>query len=300
VSLQIDSILEVGIDYITATNRLGEHHRSFHDFGLWLVAQEADKGESRNDWRFSAYRGARAGRAAYGRRYDGSCVRLSGAVAAEHWAQLTTLATNVSRLDLQVTVCPDGGPTKRLASHYRQLRRKNRGRGRPAKVKLWVGLDGPECLEVGKRVSNRYLRVYDKAVQSKLPYYLGALRYEAELKNETAWVIAQSLNFKPDEAGEICSYVSMLARNRGLHISLAAGRSVSDLGAGHFRLRSEAYLGEADRKVMWIRNCVRPSVLAFLARGERGVVLDALGLVDHGFSGKWDSWSTGPMLAKEV
>src|SRR5829696_6782177 len=116
-----DKVLDSGIDYITATARGRNTESSLSAFGRFIVNEQIQRGEKVRNFYFSGYRGSVAGSASYGVRHDGSVIRLSSGVAKEYWAQVYHLCTNVSRLDLQVTVRPAEGPIERLTQHHAEM-----------------------------------------------------------------------------------------------------------------------------------------------------------------------------------
>jgi hypothetical protein len=296
--LQSDVIVEVGVDYLTCTfvGRQGES--SLASFGRYLVHEEMARGEKWRDFRFSGYRGEHCGASSFGYRHDGEILRISSHVAKEHWAQAFALATNVTRIDVQVTVRPEGGPTKRLLNHHRTMRRKRRGRGRPPSFKFWYGPDGPEAATFGKRSSDVFARAYDKGVESGLPEYSGTLRYETELKRRLAVEMCVKLDEAVCSDSQIVQYVSKFATIRGLQTGIDASeferlalldrlpenRRHEDFECHQISSSApanpELLLGQGKmrRSASWLHNSVRPSVQKLLAMGHREVVLSALGL----------------------
>lgn len=286
-----DSVVEAGVDYITATYVGRATESSLSAFGRFIVGEQAKQGEKERPFHFSGYRGYHAGGASYGVRHDGAIVRLSSQAASEHWAQTLNLCTNVTRLDVQVTVAPSDGPTERLARHHEELLAARPKRGRPAKFKFWYGPDGPEAAILGKRVSDWFGRAYDKGLESGLTEYRGTLRYEAETKRDVAHNLALGLDQSEAPSALILSTVSTFFSNRGCRLpawsnSLEASDSASQsfplvrrdkqvcvtdatvlLGQGAMRKRS-----------LWLYNSVRPAVKALVDQGHRELVLELLGL----------------------
>ena len=263
-----------------------------------MVQQEQEAGEKWRSFRWSGYAGEMCGSAAFGRRHDSQIVRLSSKVAREFWAQAFALSTNVTRLDLQVTVLPKNGPTQRLAQHHRQLRRKNRGVGRPAKFKVWYGPDGPEAAVLGKRVSDWFGRIYDKGLESGLAEYQGALRYEVELKRKVALVHANGLERSESEAQYCARVISAFVLKRALRIptwvfdleeltavsgAIANCLSCTESPSESADARSSGSYasigqGRTRKRLTWLHNAVRPSVHELLDQSQEVEVLSALGL----------------------
>lgn len=298
ITRQTDSILSCGVDYITVTSKGQRTESSLSAFGRYLVGEQRNAGEDWREFRFSGYRGETCGPASFGVRYDSQIVRLSSSAAAEHWCQAFMLSTNVTRLDIQVTVLPEVGPTKRLSTHHRQVRRRKSKRGRPQRFKFWYGPSGPEAATFGSRQSNSFGRAYDKGIESGLPEFAGSLRYEQELKKALA--VSTALELEASECVEalIAQKVKMLflksgvgfetqgiaGEHRWIHtssVALLQGavampiNSAGSLGAAWMLSLGE---GRSRRRAQWLTNAVRPSVRMFMDQGRSDVVLRSLGL----------------------
>lgn len=268
------------------------------EFGRFLVQRQVDSGERLRVFGFSGYRGMAAGEVSWGVRRDGCLLRLSSDAAKEHWAQVYGLATNVSRLDVQVTVQPVTGPTKRLLSHHKELRRKRRAVGRPPKFKFWYGPDGPEAMTLGSRTSDWFGRVYDKFIESGLPEWLGCLRYEVELKRFAASDIASKLDHTEEPHILIEALVSSFVAARGCRLPLHVIDSPAPPAPGDSqdfykqslrrRNHSSKFLesspliavgtGKTRKRLIWLTNAVKPTVQALMDQGQQDLMLEALGL----------------------
>jgi len=305
------------VDYITATF-VGRHtESSLQGFGKFLVQQEVERGEKWREFRFSGYRGEQCGSAAFGVRPDSCVIRLSSKVAAEHWNQAYSLCTNVTRLDVQVTSKPHCGPQKTLLKFHKQLRRKIRGRGRPASFKFWYGPAGPEAAILGKRCSEWFGRIYDKGIESRLPEYEGHLRHEAEVKGDAAKGLASQLDQHESVETLIMEVVHKFVTNRGLRcLQWSSGKlaTLGDYRSREVRLSENWDVGNLSvfsgrdpqvllgtgrqrRRAIWLTNSVKPAVQELLALGQEEIVLKALGLsVESGElrsteAGLWSSFN---------
>jgi len=294
-------IREVNIDYITTTAVERLAAKRLASFGRHCVTEEANRGAKLKVWRVSGYRGLQADHAAFGIRRDGAIIKLSGRAAAEYWEQASLLGTNTTRLDLQVTVFPVDGPTTWLRRHYEQVRKRKLGRGRPFKYKLFVGPSGPETLRLGTNQSDRWMRVYDKGLQSKLPKYEGTLRYELQLNRSQALSMVQQLSATEFQQSEIFRHVEEFASARLTRLAFSADTWLESVGAsssprlahagpskvptlaGSLPPGSTNSLKEEDeayRKLTWARACLRPTIERLIAAGLLGEVLEALGIMD--------------------
>lgn len=276
---RFDKILEVGVDYITATCRSGPSAKALAGFGAYLVKEEANKGAKVANYRGTGYYGLHAGSAAYGSRADGSLVRLSSGVAAEHWAQLYVMADNVTRLDLQVTVVPWDGPYRRLARNLRQVKRVKHGRGRPFKHHLHSGELGPETLELGRRTSDQWGRIYNKGLQSKVAYYLGALRYEVQFNRHFALQMCEHLDQQSAQLGSIAAEVDAWFRNHHVAGMSEPALTVNIGRAALFpvhRSRSD----QLDRQLTWLAVQIKPTLDRLTKAGLGHEVRHALGFAE--------------------
>lgn len=276
---------EIGIDYITATNHSTSGSNPFVAFANWMVSEEVSKGCSNRDWRASGYHGRIAGAIAFGVSHQGSIVRASSSAASEHWQQLLNLADNVTRLDVQVTVRPVAGPTATLSRHHKELLRAPRLRGKAATFKAWYGPSGIEAIQVGKRISDRYGRVYDKGLESQLEEYAGCLRYELELHRELALNTAQFLDSQEMDQMAMAHKVLEFMSVRGLRVESAWLKQLAT-GVNDNELRQECRFArtagrkvpEVIRSLKWMTNSVRPAVARLIECGYREEMLEALGL----------------------
>jgi hypothetical protein len=277
-----DEFLEVGCDYITATTKARASESSLDAFGRYCVTEQMAQGEKERPWRFSGYRGLLAGSASYGRRPDGAIVRLSSIVAAEHWPQVLHLATNVSRLDVQVTVKPPVEPHERLGAHLKELRMARRGKGKPLRVQYWGEAHGLTAVASGSRASARYLRVYDKGAQSELVHYQGCLRYEGEYHNDLAHALALSIDSSEDAQRSMRDEILAFAVTRSLALSWSQGSLPKAFASARYSLAMNQLLPAArvSKRLQWLHVNIRPAVRSLVESGKLREVLDALGLAD--------------------
>lgn len=297
VSPQSDAVVSNGVDYITVTKKGTRTDSDLAAFGRFLVQQETTAGEEWRDFRFSGYRGQMSGGAQFGVRHDSTIVRLSSDVAAEHWAQAYSLASNVTRLDIQITVVPPDSPSQRLAKHHRESRRGNRGRGRPRSFKFFYGPAGPEAAYFGSRQSDLFLRCYDKGLESGLPEFAGTLRYEGELKRLQAVSACLQLDQTESPESWIAAKLRKMLEKSGIAFfpGVSAGANLLELERDStFRKKrtvvGKIYLdgptadqvllghGRLRRRYTWLEISVQPTVQLLMERGRSDLVLKALGL----------------------
>lgn len=278
------TIKEVGVDYITATSHSNSPASAFCSFGSWLVSKEVSRGSKDNTWRVGGYHGRHAGGCAFGVSQQGSIIRASSFCASENWEQLLNLSDNVTRLDIQVTLHVPSGTTLTLSKHHSELKRAPRYRGKPATWKFWYGPTGAEACTVGRRVSDRFGRVYDKGLESGLPEYEGCLRYELELHRGVALSTARRLDATEHQAPVMAHMVHEFMGNRGLRVGRAwLQPAAGDVCAGSNKefVIAPSYnrsSPETVRVLRWLRNSVQPAIKRLLDQDLDQEVLRALGL----------------------
>jgi DNA relaxase NicK len=130
-------------------------------------------------------------------------------------------------------------------------------------------------LYLGRRVSDVFMRVYDKHRESKLDHYKGCWRFEVQYNNRAAWTTMQALaehNFDDE-----------WLRDRVLSEFMKRGISGAGLKRGTcavpFR-RDPRPASSSSSRLAWLKSQVRPTVDQLVQAGYREEVLVALGLRD--------------------
>jgi hypothetical protein len=278
-SQDLTRILEVGIDYITATSHSTSSLSGLGAFGAYLVRDAVKRGSKRTASRALGYTGAHAEGVSVGTRHDGCIVRLSGETAREHWNQALDLSDNVTRLDLQVTEVPPEGPARRLAGVWRHRGAGGKGLGRHSKMKAVVSQKAVETIMIGSRQSDRYMRIYDKFEESRLNRYKGAVRWELELKKEIAREMAIQLSLSEAHEDQVIAQVSKFVRDRVTHLLLDMrwpGIVPDEIKIG----RQDALAVSAERSCRFLAVSVKPLCQRLVQAGHRDLVLRSLGFDD--------------------
>jgi len=267
-----DVLVGIGVDYLTATATESNGHEPLHSYASQLFRVQCDKGNNPKPWGMAGFKGWRCGSVEIGKRNDETIVRLSSDSAYLSWRPVVQHASNVSRIDLQCTVLPVDGPTKRINQNRRQALR-DASRSNDRKVVRWIqdNRDG-YTLYLGQRTSIVFGRVYDKFVQSGLDHYKGCVRYEVQFQNKLALNVACGLSKDHSTIPRIAGYCSQFFRGRGIELKLPH----QELGNYSCSRRRS----DVDRNLAWLTNAVRPTVLRLIALGRGEEVLRAIGLVD--------------------
>lgn len=255
-----------GVDYVRFTyvgqgDELLAVADRYHNLASW-AGRLADPDTPVKPWSALGYQGLSYGPAAYGTRADGAMYQVSGAAAHEAFAEGAP-HTNISRLDLAVTVWlgDQARDIPRLTRDQAIAGRAGR-RGRPVRVTFIDGCgDGDTCY-IGSRLSDSYIRVYDKGAEAKEDAYAGSVRYEVELKGPLAAQEAAAL----DKAGlgiesHCCEVVRSYLADRGLSLPLGLQAAPVD------RQRLRPPPTTTVRRLAWLQRQVSPTVRDLIALG---------------------------------
>lgn len=178
--------VDAGVDWITCTARGKDARKPFLAQGEAILKEEAGRGVEITSARLRDYVGWRAPGVYLGtRREDDICV-LSSSHAARLWQSVARHSTNVSRIDLQVTVWTHGEQPTLSRWYYQRLKRAKPSRGRPRSLSLIQTFPQGDTLYVGKRQSDYFGRCYDFASAHSQGPPRTLWRYEVECKRHLA------------------------------------------------------------------------------------------------------------------
>jgi len=268
------TIIESQPDWLTVTHTGETALPVFRAWAKRCIAWEEVKANKQRNFSAFGYEGVACGRVRWGAREDSDMVQLSGDVAAKELNRAMDLATNVSRLDLAVTVRlePDDGLTEDTAYHH--FLQAPRGEGRKASGTLVRSSDGGATFYLGKRTSDVMLRLYNKEVESGDEHYKDCHRYELEIKGDQAILTATSLANAVD-VGAFCQEAVY---------DWCAARGVTPVFDVQQPRRLEHGLkrrSDEDTKLEWLERSVRPTVSWLREFGQPNRVLRTLGYTDE-------------------
>lgn len=267
-SLQMRCV-STGIDWLTVTTLDRESSSFLETFSNIIIREEHQRGNIQNGWGMAGYSGWQCGQVQAGRRGEEFMVRLSGDLAQLHWGRAITLASNVTRIDLQVTFFVEGGPRPFIRKAHKHALRHAAKQVRGPSVALITNNQGGDTLYLGKRESYVYARLYNKAVESKQPEFAGCARAECEYKGKHASLVAARLMRSKTAHDDVVRSVSGFFENRGVKLELAVEPIV-------YRLpRSRTDL---DGRLQWIQKACRASVAMAIEFGRAQDLLNALGI----------------------
>lgn len=263
------TVTSAGIDYLTATAFRTPKHHDFREVTETILERVIREGNEVSTWRANGYHGRRAGGVAVGVRHDTWIARLSSDDARESWREVYQRASNVSRLDVQVTFRLDEPDIDFF--HRQRLRAlaSRTKRGRRSNVTLITSsLDG-DSLYLGKRTSDLYARCYDKGREEKSASAGVLVRQELEYKRDRAKDAAEQIYRAASEVTETHQLVSSFFKTHAIQtIQNDAKREVGARG----RTTS------IDAKLAWLRTAVAPSISFLITHDRLSDTLTALGL----------------------
>jgi hypothetical protein len=264
------TVKEAQVDWLTLTFKEGGKWQAARIRAEHLLLQEVEDGEDEEDLHFQGYSGRQAGRVGYGVRDDGALLRLSGAISDEHLSDLVPLASNISRIDLAVTMkLPPNYPNP-MKEGFRLGPTIKPARGAAPDYQLIEHSRQGTTLYVGSRTSPRFGRVYDKWKESQLAFYAGCTRYELEAKSKLAARLAAAVASAPDRRGTIRVLVRDYFQPRG--VLIPDDEADDDLHISAYRPRTSDL-----SRLHWLGTSVKGVVDDLRARGRGADVAAALG-----------------------
>jgi len=262
-------LVSAGVDYLTATCYRTSGNEPFKLLGERLVAEQADIGHEVLSWKASQYHGVRTEGIIRGVRFDTHIIRLSSELAHDNWKEVYDLATNVTRIDCEMTFKFD----ERHPTFFREnetLALAHRGgRGRRKEVELRCSRTTGDRLNLGRRQSEVYARCYDKGMEQRCALAGLLIRQELEFKGDRASQVAAHLAQSKSEATDALDMVSQYFRASGVQTMWNDGK---------FAMAARGTERQKPRKLRWLEQAVKPSVLRLLEAGKLIEVLEALGL----------------------
>lgn len=209
-------VVSAGVDWITATANKGGSRTDMLEYAQHQRQRFMDADESIKSGYRLGYYGWQAGGFFYGSRDGSSMIAASGAQAHNVFHAVSGLADNISRLDLQVTVATPFERPHLGVQAYQTIKS-----GAPSKVKvknvtLITSQPQGETCSIGKRKSDYYGRIYDKATESQLGEACTLWRYEVELKRNAALSTATGLRRSKTVAADASALVWRWFHARGV------------------------------------------------------------------------------------
>lgn len=266
------SLIDAGIDWITCTALRGLEGRSFRETTDKLLDEQRAAGVELQPATLRDYVGWRGQHLFVGSRADDRVAVLSSDVAARQWQTVAQAARNVSRLDVQASVWTHGEQPSLARSAYAKLRRAPPTRGRPRSFTLIRTHPYGETLNVGKRQSDQYGRVYDWSTAHKAGTAATVWRYEVEFKRAEARRASAVLLADDDHKSLSADLVHRWFTHRNVRPSYEVTSC---------RLPNESALCEPERDTLaWFRDSLSKTLRKAIRRHGLAEVIIALGLAE--------------------
>jgi hypothetical protein len=269
-SENVPYVKEAAVDWITVTCKDPDRRDRFRDRGIALLHTQNSLGEKITPWRFSGFEGLKTTGIAVGQLPEMDCIRMSGPVAADYWRGVYQLATNCSRLDVQITVKVNQNVRQLIVDHYKQAVAHYSSWTNPPTLDIRMSNRTGTTAYFNTRGSPQFGRAYDKGIESKLDHYASCIRYEVQYNGNTAIFAAGRLLSCSSDPSIAASLVSGYFLERGL-ILPCPFKDPTLLSRPRQRSNSA-------RRLRWLESQVKPCIQELLALGMWSEVESALDL----------------------
>lgn len=263
-------LVECGVDWITATAGTGGRSTALMNRAHEWVEERGSEGYQIKHWAWNGYVGATVDGCSFGKRPDGTIIRLSSSMARRHWKSAMVFADNVSRFDVQTTVLDREGESNIALNAYRKAGENAQIHSGICRSQYIESTPTGSTLSIGSRASDRYLRLYDKTAESDGEYPNRCWRYEVEYKQRRAYKVASDTLASRHEASAVHNRVRACFNNYGLNVA-GEGPSLGWRDAGIVRATDD------QRRLEWVRRCIRPVVGRLVEAYDSQTIAAALG-----------------------
>lgn len=270
-------IIEQGCDWLRGTTSDSNKYMSMLALFEAAYIDDAARGAVRRSRSMLGYDGESFEHGFIGSRNDGYMLQISGGLADEYLRQFLALDLNITRIDVQCTIQFEeylGGYGKQELVNAEANRVQNPQEYSKAKLRLLDGRGEGDTVQVGRRVSDKWGRLYDKEKESGQDIYERCWRYEIEYKGEPAKHVAALIrkNCRPEVLGSI---VATQFAKWGFDVS-----SLTTSRVQLFEYRRSSY--DKDRTLSWFAKQVAPAVSKLLRSGvQLSEILTCLGLTER-------------------
>lgn len=240
-----------------------------------VIREIAEEGYDYETRALMGYSGYSAGGSFCGDRDDGSYLQLSGYHAGVFLDRIHRGELHYSRLDIQATVRYRTMPKNLGERAKTQAFDANAAIPEARRRKIWymAGQDGGYTLYIGSASSHNRSRLYNKAIQSSKPEYERCWRWEVMTRNEYSEYWKEVIIPRKEDRAWLCaSIVANWYRLRGVEVSWWGVPNVE------IETLQKEKPSDADKRLRWLAEQVRPAVHWLMLRGHARGVYEALGL----------------------
>lgn len=261
------------IDWITATTAKTRIGMAWFD--IWLKIAEENGVEFSKPWAWMGYEGSMTDGARWGKREDGFILVVSGYRADLVCARVEPTASNITRLDLAVTIELEDRLVGLCRDHYNAVTRSSESQ---RKYSIVENKSLGQTVYVGSRASNQYGRIYDKS-QEEGKQAGWKYRYEVVFKQPLAK--PHLLEMHTDR------YSREVTEKYGKYIRSTVWNWFYDRDIVPLFYPESVYpqvvqtqyrATTIDRKFEWLRRSVSPTIAKLMKSGRKEDVITSLGL----------------------
>jgi replication initiation factor len=264
-------LVSPSVDWITATAKRNVSRETIAERAHAHLNDSLALGEGVQMWSSFGYDGWQTKGIRWGRRRQDDLIQASSETANMWWPFIVANASNVSRIDLAVTVKFVDHQIALVSENWQAIQNIAGDLPIIRNYTIISSLFGGDTLYVGSRSSQQFGRLYDKGLESKEPAFQNCHRWEVEFKKPLAHLVA-SETASADHRDEY-----ILGRVKGWfeeRLIDCPWESSSRIGAIQI-LRKRT----TDEKALdWLSRAVSPTVARLIERGKAKDVLIALGI----------------------
>lgn len=266
-------IVSCGLDWLTCTAKNTDSALAFERVADAELDRQRDTGLALLPTMRLGFNGYKAEHFFFGRREHDLMIQASGPGTNDMAIAAVPFASNVSRLDLQVTIWTEGEALDLARDGWQHLRSLPNGPGRPRSFSLIIGHPSGQTLYVNSRASDNFGRLYDKGVESKLGPAGLVWRYEVELKRDLARHAALEFVRGQQPQAFVSNQVHQWMTLRGVRPRF------SPVGSSSYR---GAILQDRNRDILfWFKQSVSKSIQKAIKTHGLTNVIESLGLQDQ-------------------
>jgi len=263
-------VIDAGIDYLTAFAEKGFRSLEFERTADALAEYEISAGQRLRPALIEGFAGSKGEHWFHGRRDDGNMLVLSGPLSARGATDVIPFATNVSRIDVQVTIQTPPAQESFVVDGWKMLESKSAARGRPGSYEIRVRRPRGETLYVNSRRSDRYGRVYDWGAAHKMAVPKSIWRFELELKRRMALNCAMACRQLPSVGTHCSRLVEGFFNSKGVDTPWRIGDGdLASLPLAESKTR---------KTLTWFESCLSITIRKQINLWGADIVLPSLGL----------------------
>lgn len=267
-------IIDVGVDWLTfVSNKESEDHEL--TLNAWYEQYQLLRRETgiMEESSMMGYQGTKTEGMFVGTRWDGAMIRVSGKTAKEYFLRIPPGTSNITRMDVQVTVYApsDGLHPPRLAAVQAEASNAQLPTSRQRNIEEHKDNKGGFTTYIGSRQSAAFARVYHKSAQDPDAYGPDVYRYEVQFNKDSARHVLEALYVHQEnlEHAAVAIVWDWFEKRGVIPVFRRSGEIVKIA-------RETLPLTDLDKKLTWLYAQVRPTVELLIEQGHQEAVLVAL------------------------